>query len=108
VEGTPRQVVEYLEGETSPFRKWLDRLKDREARGRINLRIRGIEEKGKFGKCKSVGKVHELIFDFGPGYRVYFGLDGPKVVVLLGGGDKSSQDQDIKKAHERWEDYNDG
>jgi putative addiction module killer protein len=50
--------------------------------------------------------VHELKIDFGPGYRVYFGNDGAELVVLLGGGDKKSQDSDIKMAQERWKDYN--
>jgi putative addiction module killer protein len=49
--------------------------------------------------------VHEFVIDFGPGYRVYFGEDGEKV-VLLGGGDKSTQPSDITKAKRRWSDYN--
>jgi putative addiction module killer protein len=47
-----------------------------------------------------------LKIDFGPGYRVYYGEDGPRIVVLLVGGDKGSQDRDIENAKEFWEDYN--
>ena len=52
------------------------------------------------------GGVLELKFDFGPGYRAYYGLDGDDVVILLGGGDKKTQAGDIRKAITRWKDYN--
>jgi putative addiction module killer protein len=75
-------------------------------RNRINTRIRRIEEKGSYGDCEPVGKgVYELKFDIGPGYRVYFGIDGNEM-ILLGGGDKNTQDSDIRKAQASWEDYN--
>lgn len=61
---------------------------------------------GNLGHHRSVGHgVHELKIDFGPGYRVYFGQDGDKVVVLLIGGDKKTQAADIKRAQEYWNDY---
>lgn len=61
---------------------------------------------GNFGDCKPIGEeVFELRVDFGPGYRVYFGQVGPEVVLLLCGGDKSSQGRDIRKAQEYWADY---
>lgn len=61
---------------------------------------------GNFGDVNSVGGgVHELVIDFGPGYRVYFGEDGDEV-ILLGGGNKSTQIADITKAKDRWSDYN--
>ena len=55
---------------------------------------------------KSLGDgVYELRIDFGPGYRVYYGLDGDVVVLLLSGGDKSTQAKDIKQAKEYWNEY---
>jgi putative addiction module killer protein len=63
-------------------------------------------ERGNFGKHKSVGEgVCELIVDFGPGYRVYFGQDGNEVVLLCAGG-KSTQNRDIDTAKRYWKDYN--
>ena len=56
--------------------------------------------------AKSVGQgVHELRVDYGPGYRVYFGIDGDALIILLGGGSKSGQQQDIEQARRRWADY---
>ena len=90
----------------SPFREWIGRKLDGGARGRITTRIRRIEEFGNYGDCEPVGSgVYELRFDVGPGYRVYFGIDGEEM-ILLGGGDKSTQGSDIGKAQKRWEDYN--
>jgi putative addiction module killer protein len=86
---------------------WAKRL-DGSVRGRITARITRIEDSGNFGDWKSVGDgVFELRLDFGPGYRVYFGED-PELdqVVLLLGGDKDTQVQDIAKAQEYWRDYN--
>jgi putative addiction module killer protein len=61
---------------------------------------------GNYGDYKSVGEgVYELRFFFGKGYRVYFGEDGDTIVVLLQGGDKSSQSKDITKARAYWKDY---
>jgi putative addiction module killer protein len=61
---------------------------------------------GDFANCRSIGGgVHELKISFGPGYRVYFGVEG-EFVVLLNGGDKASQRRDIAKAKEYWTDYN--
>ena len=92
--------------ERSPFREWLTREVDGAIRNRINARIRRIEEFGNYGDCEPVGDgVFELKLDTGPGYRVYFGIDD-KEIVLLGGGEKSTQGSDIKKAKECWEDYN--
>jgi putative addiction module killer protein len=66
----------------------------------------GLEWLRNFSNCEPVGNgVHELKIDFGPGFRVYFGEDGDSV-ILLNGGNKDTQDRDIKKAKEYWEDYN--
>ena len=92
-------------GGGSPFRDWIAK-RDGTVRSRINVRIRKISESGSYGDCDPVGEgVYELRFDFGPGYRVYFGIDGSEI-ILLGGGDKSTQVADIKKAKACWEDYN--
>jgi putative addiction module killer protein len=75
-------------------------LKDRQARARIDVRIRRLSL-GNPGDVKPIGSgVSELRIDYGPGYRVYFLQRGPMLIVLLAGGDKGSQDRDIKKALE--------
>ena len=105
---TPRKAKNYCNAAgKSPFREWITRKKiDGEARGRINSRIRRIEEFGNYGDCEPVGNgVYELKLDTGPGYRVYFGIDENEA-ILLGAGDKDTQVSDIKKAQECWEGYN--
>jgi putative addiction module killer protein len=78
----------------------------RDVRNRINVRIRRIGISGNYGDCEPVGKgVYELRYDFGPGYRVYFGIEGDSIILLLG-GDKATQDADIIKAQNYWEDHN--
>jgi putative addiction module killer protein len=106
VDPVPRQAKNYQNaaGKT-PFRGWIAKL-DGTVRARINVRIRKIAECGSYGDCQPVGEgVHELRFDFGPSYRVYFGIDGSEI-ILLGGGDKDNQVADIKKAKACWDDYN--
>ncbi len=106
MEAKPRTLRNYQsEDKQEPFVRWLRDLKDGKGRGIIRTRLNRIEN-GNFGDCERVGEgVHELKVDFGPGYRVYFGEDG-NTVILLTGGDKSTQDQDIKRAQEFWRDYN--
>lgn len=88
----------------SPFAEWVDRL-DKPDRGRILTRVARFQL-GNFGDHKHVrGGVFEARMDFGPGYRVYFGIEGGALVLLVGGGDKSSQSRDIKMAEERWRLY---
>jgi len=88
------------------FREWLNRLDDVKTRARIDARLLRARL-GNLGDAKSVGGgVYELRLAFGPGYRIYFGLDGPRILVLLVGGDKGSQRADIKWAKLYWEDYN--
>lgn len=87
------------------FRDWLHSLRDRKARAKIRVRLDRMEE-GNFGDCMPVGGgVMELRIHYGPGYRVYFGLDGPTIILLLCGGDKKTQAKDIQLAKEYWEDY---
>ena len=83
---------------TREFENWLDRLRDRSARYRIQARIDRLAG-GNFGDFKSVGdSVQELRIDHGPGYRLYFIRRGNEIVVLLCGGDKASQERDIVRA----------
>jgi putative addiction module killer protein len=87
------------------FGKWLSGLNDLKARARIAVRIDRLAC-GNFGDTKSVGGgVSELRIDWGPGYRVYYGMVETTVVVLLCGGDKRKQSADIKKARTFWKDY---
>ena len=84
--------------QTSQFADWLARLRDREAIARINIRIRRLSL-GNPGDVKSVGGgVSELRIDHGPGYRVYFWQQESRLVVLLAGGDKDTQQTDIRQA----------
>jgi putative addiction module killer protein len=83
---------------TEEFASWLRDLRDRLGRAKILARIDRLEE-GNPGKSRSVGAgVVEMKIDFGPGYRVYFIQRGEVVIVLLCGGDKSTQDSDIRRA----------
>ena len=95
---------ETVEGKR-PFGEWLLSLKDKNVRHRITIRLDRLIY-GNFGDARQVGAgVSELRFHFGPGYRVYFGLDGEKIILLLSGGDKSSQGRDIQRAQQYWMDY---
>lgn len=86
--------------QTDEFARWFKRLRDRQARGRILVRIRRLQL-GNPGDVASVGEgVSELRIPFGPGYRVYFVQHGAALVVLLVGGDKSTQSRDIARAKE--------
>ena len=99
--------LEYYETQDGkkPFREWLLSLKDKEGRRKIKVRLDRVSL-GNLGYCRTVGEgVMELKIDIGPGYRVYFGQFGNKLVILLNGGDKSSQQRDINLAHEYWTDY---
>jgi len=100
------ELLEYIdETGKNVFHKWLRSLKDRGARARIRVRLNRVRL-GNFGDCKSIGGgVSELRVDYGPGYRVYLGRDGIKIVVLLCGGSKKSQSKDIKLAQQYWAEY---
>jgi putative addiction module killer protein len=86
--------------QTDTYTDWFAALRDRQTRARIDIRIRRLSL-GNPGDVKPVGEgVSELRIDYGPGYRVYFVQRGKTVVVLLAGGDKRTQDSDIKTALE--------
>jgi putative addiction module killer protein len=106
MEAQEKIIRTYERGDgTVPFNEWLNKLRDKVARGVIRARLNRVRL-GLMGDCKSVGEgVSELRVDFGPGYRVYFGQDSERIIILLCGGDKSRQDKDIAKAKEYWLDY---
>jgi putative addiction module killer protein len=88
-----------------PFTEWLNSVRDKLAQARIRVRLRHLQV-GNFGDCESVGEgVIELRVHIGAGYRVYCGRHGNAVVILLCGGDKSSQAADIKRARELWSEW---
>lgn len=83
---------------TEVYDEWFDSLKDTKGKARINARLRRVEL-GNFGDAEPVGdNVSELRFFFGSGYRIYFMQHGDEIIVLLAGGDKSTQSKDIDKA----------
>lgn len=84
--------------QTAEYADWFASLRDRLAKARIDIRVRRLSL-GNPGDVKSVGEgVSELRIDHGPGYRVYFVQRGSVLIVLLAGGDKSTQEKDIRKA----------
>ena len=86
--------------QTETYAEWFASLRDQKARARIDVRIRRLSL-GNPGDVKPIGGgVSELRIDSGPGYRVYFLQRGPMLIILLAGGDKGTQDRDIKKALE--------
>jgi putative addiction module killer protein len=105
-EAKPRFVFDYQsKNGRKPFQEWIDTFgEESEAGAIIVARIERVEN-GSFGDCESVGQgVFELKIDVGPGYRVYFGQIGD-IVVLLNGGDKSTQVADIRTAHTLWQEF---
>jgi putative addiction module killer protein len=85
---------------TSEFDDWLERLGDRKGKAKILVRIQRLQA-GNPGQVNRVGGgISEMKIDFGPGYRVYYKQTGKEIVLILCGGDKSTQDKDIKRAKE--------
>lgn len=85
--------------ETIEYSKWFDKLKDGKAKAKIDVRVRRIAAQDHFGDFKPVGDgICELRIDYGPGYRIYYTQRGEEIVLLLIGGDKSTQQSDIKRA----------
>ena len=102
----PREVQRYVavDGEV-PFDNWCDSFRDRKIPTIINKRLNRVIL-GNLEDCKSVGEgVFELTIDYGPGFRIYFGEVGTTIILLLCGGDKITQEQDISQAIEYWTDY---
>ncbi len=88
-----------------PFDEWFDSLRDQRMQAAVDARLARVRA-GNFGDHKSVGGgVSELRIAFKPGLRVYYGLHRQKVVVLVGGGDKSSQSGDIRRAQQLWQQF---
>jgi len=98
-------IREYLDRDGhSPFREWRGKLNP-EGRRKVTTALYRVGL-GNFSNVRGVGAgVFECKINFGPGYRVYFGKDGEQIVILLGGGTKQRQQNDISMAVDRWEDY---
>jgi putative addiction module killer protein len=99
------EVREYLERDgRSPFADWLDQVNSPAAE-KVAVALYRLAN-GNFSNVKGVGSgVFERRIDFGPGYRIYFGKDGERLIILLGGGSKQRQNRDIRQAMDRWADY---
>ncbi|MDE0693138.1 MAG: type II toxin-antitoxin system RelE/ParE family toxin [Gammaproteobacteria bacterium] len=99
------EVREFVdERGNSPFARWVSRL-DRQAAARVAVALYRMEA-GNLSNARGVGSgVLGYRIDFGPGYRIYFGRDGEVLLVLLGGGTKARQQQDIEDARSRWGQY---
>jgi putative addiction module killer protein len=106
MEAQEKIILTYVKTNGSaPFNEWLEALKNRKARAIIRTRINRVRL-GNLGDCKPVGEgISELRIKFGAGYRIYFGQEGDTIIILLSGGNKSSQDKDIKQAKKYWQDY---
>ena len=93
----------YFIEKTVEFDKWLRKLKDLRAKAKILFRIQKVEIDEHFGDCEPVGDgIRELKINYAKGFRVYFKEKDKKIILLLIGGDKSSQQKDIEKAKEIW------
>lgn len=100
-----RSIIYRTADGREPYSDYVDSLKDRLGAAKIRARVTRAEH-GNLGDHRSVGHgVLELKIDFGPGYRIYAGLEGMEMIVLLCAGDKSRQPKDIAQAHAYWEDY---
>jgi putative addiction module killer protein len=99
------EIRQYVDRQgRNPFDRWLESVDDL-AQARIVVALDRLE-RGNLSAAKSVGAgVEELRLDFGPGYRIYFGWDGERVVILLGGGSKRRQQADIARAQALWQEY---
>ena len=106
MDAVPQTLQEYVTADgKNPFREWLHRLRDVNARARVRIRLNRVRL-GNLGDAKPVGEgVSELRVPYGPGYRVYFAREGGTIVLLLCGGDKSTQKRDISTAGDYWMDY---
>ena len=93
----------YFIEKTNEFDKWFKKLKDLRAKAKILFRIQKLQDEEHFGEWKPIGDgINELKIDYAKGYRIYFKETDEKIIILLIGGDKSTQEQDIKKAKDIW------
>lgn len=93
----------YFIEKTAEFDKWLRKLKDIRAKAKVLFRIQKLEKDEHFGDCEPVGDgIRELKINYAKGYRIYFKETDGKIIILLIGGDKSSQQKDIEKAKDIW------
>jgi len=93
----------YFIEKTIEFDKWFRKLKDLRAKAKILVRIQKLEQDEHFGDCEPVGDgIRKLKINYAKGYRVYFTEKDGKIIVLLIGGDKSTQQADIQRAKEIW------
>ena len=101
-----RKIQRYITPDGKiPIDEWLDSFRDSKTKAIINARIKRVNN-GNLGNYRSLGdSIYELKINYGAGYRVYFGQVGTEIILLLSGGDKSTQDRDIHKAKEYWRDY---
>lgn len=106
MEAKPREIRGYVtENGKIPFEEWFESLRDTNAKAKIISRLNRVRA-GNLGDYQPVGEgVCEFRIQSGPGYRIYFGQIGFTIVILLCGGDKSTQDPDIRTAKEYWKDY---
>ena len=107
MEVRPRKIVILqLEGGRSPYDEWFNGLKSVALQSAVDARLTRVRD-GNFGDHRPVGEgVYELRIHKGPGLRVYYALRGRELVILIGGGDKSSQQRDIRTAMRLWRSYN--
>ena len=97
----------YFIEKTTEFDKWIKKLNDLRAKAKILVRIQKLENDEHFGNCEPVGDgIKELKINYAKGYRVYFKEIDGKIIILLIGGDKSTQQKDIEKAKDTWKELN--
>lgn len=94
-----------MDDEKIPFDDWFKKL-DGAMKAKVRARLKRLELTNNFGSYKQIGSIFELKLMIRSGLRIYFGREGNDIIILLGGGNKSSQKKDIKKAKEYWEAYN--
>lgn len=99
------EVREYVAADgSSPYARWFNNL-NAQAAAKVVIAVTRMSQ-GNFSNTKGVGSgLHECRVDFGPGYRIYFGRDGERLVILIGGGTKKRQQEDIRRAQALWADY---
>ena len=97
------QCKMFIIEKTAEFDRWIRKLKDIRARSKVLFRIQRLETDEHFGDCRPVGEgISEMRVNFAKGYSIYFKIKDEKVIILLVGGDKSTQQKDIRKAKKIW------